>query len=540
MFVCATVCGAQVAAGPAADQLVADQLRRLLEAAPVPLELQAGGESVLARQALPSFYERRIYEPAWVGNAAAIASAHQLLAVIGGIGREGLRPKDYHQARLGFLLEEAERESATPGALAELDLLSTDAFLMLGAHLVSGRVDPIDFDHEWFAVRREVDLLQVLDGALERGDIRASLDSLLPQHRGYLLLREAGERLENLVADGGWPTITPGPTLKLDDVGPRVVELRARLGVTEVAETDSAVEPDRFDAALETLVRSFQSRHGLDADGVVGQKTLAALNVSAAARLEQIHLNLERWRWLPQNLGERYVLVNLPAFDLQVVEGETTLLEMRVAVGRRYRRTPVFSDVIRYLVFNPYWEIPTSIAVNDKVPEIRKDPGYFDRQGVRVFSGWGAEQQAIDPASVDWDAVGRGSFPYRLRQDPGPLNALGRVKFMFPNRFNIYLHDTPGREVFSRAERDVSSGCIRVARPLELAELLLRDNNDWQSGASREILADYRERTIRLQTPWPVHLLHWSAWVDDRGEVQFRADLYDRDDKLARALADSR
>ena len=302
---------------------------------------------------------------------------------------------------------------------------------------------------------------------------------------------------------------------------------------------ESGFDPELFDERVQAAVQDFQRLCGLAPDGKVGEKTIAALNVSTEDRLRQIYLNLERWRWLPQSLGERFVLVNLPAFDLRAVEAGETLLEMRVAVGRPYRRTPVFSDVIRYLVFNPYWEVPTSIAVKDKLPEVRKDPSYLQKQGMKVYRGWGADQAQVDPATIDWTAVSSSRFPYRLRLDPGPLNALGRVKFMFPNPFSIYLHDTPGRGVFLRADRDVSSGCIRLERPLELAELLLRTNSNWQPGATQDILDDYKERTVRLETPWAVHLLHWSAWVDEENRLQLRSDLYDRDEKLALALAGS-
>ncbi|MEJ2084454.1 MAG: L,D-transpeptidase family protein [Acidobacteriota bacterium] len=518
---------------------VSDQLRLFLESVPLPVELRLGGESVLAAQALPAFYAQRVYRPAWVSENGPMPAADQFLAVLKSVDDDGLRSQDYHLDRISRLLETTSGSSPSPAALAELDLLLTDACLMLGAHLVSGRVDPFDLDREWIAVRREIDLVAALEAALETGEVRAFLESLLPDHQGYFLLRDLGRRYRDLVAAGGWPPISEGPALRLGDSGSRVAELRQRLAVTgDLEADDSDLTETLFDEQLESAVRSFQARHGLGVDGVVGERSLAALNVTASERLEQIYLNLERWRWLPQSLGEHYVLVNLPAFDLRVVDGEATVLEMRVAVGRRYRRTPVFSDTIRYLVFNPYWEIPPSIAINDKLPEIRKDPSYFGKQGIRVLSGWGADQREIDPHTIDWSTLGRGNFPFRLRQDPGPLNALGRVKFMFPNSFNIYLHDTPGREVFDRPERDVSSGCIRVAKPLELAELLLSYNEDWQPGSSRQFLSDYRERTIRLDVPWPVHLLYWTAWVDEQGKAQFRADLYNRDDKLSKALAE--
>jgi murein L,D-transpeptidase YcbB/YkuD len=514
-----------------------------LESAPVPLDLRIGGETVLATRALPTFYEQRVYKPAWLSGLEPLPAAIDLLAFLGSVDREGLRAENYHGNRVRALLEASANSSLPPPAksLAELDLLLTDSFLMLGAHLVSGQVDPSSFEREWVAVRREADLIRMLDSALEDGDIQATLYSLLPQHPGYYRLRDMGEHYRRLADAGGWQLVSAGPPFELGDTGARVAELERRLSATDDLEANvPGLDLAIFDDRTEAAVRRFQIRHGLDADGVVGTKTLAALNVSVSQRLEQIYLNLERWRWLPQSLGERYVLVNLPAFALQAVEAGKSLLEMRVAVGRPYRSTPVFSDTIRYLVFNPYWEIPASIAVRDKLPEVRKDITYLSKQGIRVLSGWGSDQQEISQAGIDWSSFSSRSFPYRLRQDPGPLNALGRVKFMFPNRFNVYLHDTPGREVFKRTERDVSSGCIRLERPLELAELLLRNNRGWQPATLQEYLRDYQERTIRLDTPWPVHLLHWTAWVDENQVAHFRPDLYDRDGRLSKALLEAR
>lgn len=541
----AFACSSLVPAGVPAEvshQEVSDQLRGILESAALPLDLELGGESVLAAVALPAFYEQSAYRPVFVSDRGPLPPAFDLVEFLATVDREGLNPEEYHLERLRELLDRGRSGTSfrSSGDLVELEILLTDAFLMLGAHLVSGRVDPATFDREWSAVRREVDLVQTLSLETTRGGIRKSLSSLLPDHAGYFRLRKMGEQYRQLVEAGGWQAVSDGPALRVGDRGVRVAELQRRLSVTEDNDLQSlGSAAPIFDERLERAVQGFQNRHGLEEDGVVGAKTLAAVNVSAEERLQQIYLNLERWRWLPQSLGERYVLVNLPAFDLRAVEERSVVLEMRVVVGRRYRRTPVFSDTIRYLVFNPYWDIPTSIAVLDKLPEVQKDSFYLEGQGIRVFSGWAADQQEIDPSAVDWQALGPGNFPYRLRQDPGPLNALGRVKFMFPNRFNVYLHDTPGREVFKRADRDISSGCIRLEKPLELAQLLLRDNPDWRAESIEEFLRDYRERTVRLATPWPVHLLHWTAWVDEEQVPHFRSDLYERDRKLAAALGKS-
>jgi murein L,D-transpeptidase YcbB/YkuD len=521
------------------DQAISNHLRRALESAPVPLDLRIGDEEITAAEALPVFYEQRAYQPAWVTSLGPVAGAVYLVEFLLSLPREGLRPEEYHAGRLQWLLGAIGNETPalTAGVFAELDLLLTDAFLMVGAHLVSGRVDPATFDREWVAVRREVDLVQLLSTALANGSIREALDSLQPDHRGYLQLRDLGELYRGLAADGGWPVVPDGPRLEIDERSPRIVDLRRRLVITDGLTADAAAtDQELFDDEVDAALQRFQARHGLEPDGILGAKTLAALNVPVEERLNQIYLNLERWRWLPQSLGARYVLVNLPAFDLRVIEEGQTSLEMRVAVGRRYRRTPVFSDAIRYLVFNPYWEIPASIAMHDKLPEIKRDVTYLKQQGIRVLAGWATDQREIDPSTLDWSSFGVGNFPYRLRQDPGPLNALGRVKFMFPNRFNVYLHDTPGKEVFERAERDVSSGCIRLAKPLELAELLLQKNRLWQPGTTREFLGDHQERTVRLDAPWPVHLLHWTAWIGEDQVVHFRADLYGRDERLTSAL----
>jgi murein L,D-transpeptidase YcbB/YkuD len=524
---------------PPPSQAIADELRHRLEAAELPLRLEIAGEPVLASHALPGFYDQRVYRPAWSEGGAPGIRARELLAAIEAAGREGLQPESYHLEALRLLSARLETvtDDQRPGLLAELDLLLTDAFLIYAAHLVSGRVDPTTLDPEWIAVRREVDLVATLEAALDTGRVGAALEALLPDHEGYFRLREAADRYLELERTGGWEAVSDGSTLRPGDRGSRVVELRRRLAVTgDLAPEPGSPPIELFDQPLAEALRRFQIRNGLDGDGVVGAMTLAALNVPVEMRRRQLLLNLERWRWLPQNLGERYVLVNLPAFDLQVVEGTQVTLEMKVAIGRRYRRTPVFSDTIRYLVFNPYWEIPLSIAVRDKLPEIRKDPEYLEKQGIRVFSGWGIDQQELDPATIDWSSLGPGRFPYRLRQDPGPLNALGRVKFMFPNRFNVYLHDTPTREVFLRSERDVSSGCVRVEKPLELAEYLLRDAPEWDRQRMLQVTGTNRELMVPLPESIPVHILHWTAWVNERGEIEFRADLYGRDAKLADAL----
>ncbi len=493
-------------------------------------EIAIGDERIHATSALPAFYEERLYRPAWTGEPLRVL-ALDLLRALRESALEGLRPEDYHLAKIEQLLDRSREQPAEPAVLADLDLLLTDAFLIYGAHLISGRVHPESFDPEWVAVRREVDLLPVLKQALEMRRPRETLRSLLPAHPGYGRLRDALARYRKLAE---WPPVA-GES-RFDSVGPDVLALRRRLAASGDLQPDDP-GGELFDAALEEAVKRYQTRNGLGADGVVGAKTLKALAVSVAERARQIELNLERWRWLPQDLGRNYVLVNIPDFTLRVVDDGAEVHAMRAVVGRSYRRTPVMSDTIKYLVINPYWEVPHKLAVEDKLPEIRKDPGYLAHQKFHVYQGWGSDEREIDPASVDWQQVDRRNFPYRLRQDPGPLNALGRFKFMFPNKFSVYIHDTPSRELFRRSERAASSGCIRVEAAVDLAEYLLRADPGWSRESIVKAVERMETKTIPLPEPVAVHIEYWTAWVDDAGVTHFREDIYQRDAQLAAALA---
>jgi len=518
------------------SQAVTERIRQRIEAAGQPVQVMVGDETLHSTQVLPAFYEKRLFRPAWQAGGAAL---EELLEELAEADRQGLEPSVYRLEALTRLAH-----APAPGSPAErirrsvdLDLLATDAFLTYATHLVAGRVNPETFDPEWQAARREVDLETVLTEAVATGEVRRALRGLLPRQPGYERLRVALDRYRTLAAGEPWPLVPEGDKLEKGAAGPRVQALAARLtatgDLTELPESPAG-EAMPFDEPLEAAVRRFQRRHGLEPDGVVGPRTLAALNVPATARVRQIELNLERWRWLPRDLGQRYLLVDIPAFSLELVEGEEPVLTLRVVTGRPYRRTPVFSDQVRYLVLNPAWEVPHKLAVQDKLPEIRRDPEYFAKMGIRVFEGWGESQREIDPASVDWTALTRGDFRYRLRQDPGPLNALGRIKFMFPNKHNVYLHDTPSRELFARAERSFSSGCIRVEKPLELAVALLGPG--WDRAALEKALTAGNEHMVPLPKPVPVYLLYWTAAADADGTVHFRNDVYDRDRLLDDAL----
>lgn len=530
---------------PALVDEVRERIRARIEAGETPGALVADGERIHARSELSRFYEERAFEPAWIGDAGPVPAADDLVSELRAGDEDGLRPGDYHAPEIATAVEAARRRAAAgqppdPGALADLELLATDGFLLFASHLALGRVDPESLDAKWVANRRDFDGVVVLGRGLERG-IASTLGSLRPAEAGYANLRAAYRRYRDLAAAGRWSPVPTGPNLEAGLRDPRVAALRARLAATGELAPDAATwgaDPQRFDEDVELAVRAFQRRHGLGADGIVGPATLAALNVSAAERARQIRLNLERWRWLPAELGRRHVLVNAANFELDLIEDGEEVFSSRVVVGKPFRRTPVFSDRITYVVLSPYWHVPHSLAIQDQIPLQRQDPGYFARVGMRVFRGWGDEAAEIDPASIDWSRMSGGSFPYRLRQDPGPQNFLGGVKIMFPNRFNVYLHHTPARELFERSRRDFSSGCIRVERALELTELLLRDVPGWDIDRMRRVVERRREETVRLAEGVPVHLLYWTAWATPGGTVHFRQDIYERDGLLATALGE--
>lgn len=523
------------------DELVAERIRTRIEAAAVVTELRAGDEPVYASLVLPEFYERRLYRPAWSDERGPTRLADDLVSALRRADLEGLRSEHYHLAGIEAVLAgvRADAKSGpaiTPDRCAELDLLLTDAFLVYGAHLLAGRVNPETLRPEWLANRRTADVAAVLEAALASGNIAGILETLVPPQSGYRRLRDALARYRELAASGGWPAIPDGSALRRGDRGPPVAALRERLRLEDNLGPAEEQEGELFDEALEQSVTKFQRCHGLAADGVVGAETRAELNVRVERRVEQLELNLERWRWLPQDLGQRHIIVNIAAFELEVVEKEAVVLAMRVVVGRLYHRTPVLSDTMRYIVLNPYWHVPRSIATEELLPKVRQDPSYLAREKLRVFPNSGPDAGEVDPTTVDWSAITPANFPFRLRQDPGPLNALGRIKFMFLNKFNIYLHDTPAGPLFEEAQRDFSHGCIRIQQPIELAVYLLRQDPRWNRDALLRALESAVDRTVPLPEPMPIHLLYWTAWADVDGAIQFRPDIHDRDAPLWKAL----
>ena len=510
----------------------------------LPAAVRNQKERVRAWKETQAFYSKRQFQPAWSNEKGPQPQAEELLTVIDKLGSEGLDVRRYSRDRLAAQIEQVKalKSYEDPQAqheLVDLDVELTYTFLTLASHVATGRLQPETLRVDWYTKPRNVDLDVKLTQALAKeGEMEQVVRGMAPPSEDYARLRTALASYREQAAQGGWPQVPEGPALKKGERGVRVQALRARLLASKdlqgspqpaASQTSGA---DLYDDALAAGVARFQARHGLDPTGAVDADTLEALNVPLSFRVSQMVANLERWRWMPSSLGERYILVNVPEYRMDLVEGDRTALTMRVVVGKVQSQTPVFSDQMTYLELNPAWNLPDTITRDEIVPKLASDPGYLSRNNIEVVKG----SEAVDPYSVDLSQLGQAGSGYRLRQGPGAQNPLGKVKFMFPNQFDVYLHDTPADHLFSREERDFSHGCIRLEKPVELADYLLKDDPKWSPQAIQAALATGEQVTVQLKKPLPVHILYWTAWVEKDGTVQFRKDIYGHDAALFEAL----
>jgi len=499
-----------------------------------PLKTFILGDRIYSAVLVQSFYKGRDYRAAWIRDGR-VTPADTLIRTIEEAYGEGLMPDYYHLGPIRSLVDKAGKLS-DPSNMADLDMLLTDAFLTLGCHLSGGCVNPAALESEWFAKRSDVDVSAVLEQALKKKQIKDALMRLRPEHGSYARLREALARYRELSSKGEWPRVSAGTFLKKDSTSGRVVELRKRLAASGDLDADGAKGGGLFDEILEQSVINFQKRHGLKTDGVAGPVTLRALNVPLKQRVRQIELNMERLRWVLGNIDQSSIVINIADFSLHVIENGKSILSMEVVVGKPYQRTPVFTAKMTYVVINPSWNIPDSIARKEILKKIKKDPHYLAEQNIKVLRGWGSHEEEINQEAVDWAKITPDSLKYRFRQEPGPLNPLGRIKFMFPNRFDVYLHDTPSKRLFSENVRTFSHGCTRIEKPIELGEYVLRDIPGWTRAKLLAAIEKGTEQKVLLPYPLNVHFLYLTAWVDEGGVLQFRNDIYGRDKILDEAL----
>lgn len=496
-------------------------------------DLAIDGQAIAAGSAIADFYTRRGFAPAWTD----LRNVDDLLRAIAESVDDGLDPADYHLASLVRLRPRLNHPSATNFERADLELLLTDAIFRLGYHLWFGKVDPQRFDNRWNLGRSipGLDPAAELESALASGHLHEAIERARPAHPLYTALRGELARFRQIALAGGWPELASGPTLEPGAADARVPVLRAILRATGDLQPTApdALEALDYDTTLEAAVRRYQQRMGLAADGRIGPATLAELRVPVEDRILQLRVNLDRGRVLLYQLPPQFVVVNIAGFEVFYVRGNETIWRSRAQVGTPWRMTPEYRSEMTYLVFNPTWTVPPTIIANDILPGARRDPTSITRRGLKVLDASG---RVIDPASVDWSRFRSGHIPYTLRQDPGPANALGRVKFMFPNPYAVYLHDTPSKSRFESDTRTTSSGCVRIEHPFELAKLLLDDPAQWNDATIAAVIARGQTQNVTLQKPVPIMLAYWTAWVDSAGRVNFRRDIYGRDASWAHAL----
>jgi murein L,D-transpeptidase YcbB/YkuD len=467
------------------------------------------------------------------GAAAADAPKGTAWSLGGALGPEArtraLATIESHAHRNGIRLNAARLTMPVRGQTP--DSAITDFYVRYAKAVGFGQIEPRAARMVWDILRTPFAPDAAL-AELNKGRLEDALASLPPPYPGYGRLVDALAHYREIAARGGWPQIPKGRVLALGKGGARVPLLRRRLAaVGDYA--DSNVHAQVFDRRLERAVTRFQRRHGLEPDGLVGSKTLAALNVPVGQRIAQIIANMERWRWLPRTLPLPRLEVNVAAAMLRVVGPERGVLRMRVVVGSPRHPTPMLQAAIRNVVLNPPWNVPVSIWRNEILPGLRRDPEYLAARNMRIVG------RTDDPYGrrIDWQRNDQVPAGIRIRQDPGPSNALGRIKFDVPNRFDVYLHDTPGRAAFRKADRALSHGCVRLQKPDALLAYLFRSQNPKPRLAREDEGKPQATRTVAVAAPLPVFLLYRTAFVSGEGVVQFRKDIYGHDARMTALLA---
>ena len=507
-------------------------LQKLLRGRSTSIGVYETVESRRLWKILRDTYAERRYRLIWWENGG-FPSAPELLEAIRHAPEHGLDPSMYPLSPLEARMAQAAQGG--PAGRAAMDLSLSHLFVTYALHLGRGRVDPRDIEAlEWYLPKRRVGVGRALATVAETRDVARVLDDVESHRPEYQQLLRVLHRLQQQQASG-WPRV---PTWKWK-ASPG--ETRSELALVrkflqamgDLPPGTAARNPAVFDDMLMKGIMRFQGRHGLTPDGVVGPKTAAAFRVPPADLMRRVRLNLERWRWMPDSLDSRYIMVNVPAYELEVVEGNMPVLAMRVIAGTTDTPTPSFREMVRHLELNPSWHVPGSIAAGEILPKVQKDPDYLLAENITVFDTAGMK---VDPATIQWTSLDPATLPYRFRQEPGDTNPLGSIKFLFPNRWSVYLHDTPATQLFAKEQRALSHGCVRIERPLDMANYLLQGQTTLTHEELAEQVKSGKRRWMDLKRPLPIYLVYFTTFVDRHGLANFRPDVYGRDQILLQAL----
>lgn len=506
-------------------------------------------------------YRRTHYQLLWLDNYQLSSAGEQLLQQLQETSADELREYHYHTT---YLRQRLHNLQTHPSEAASIDILLSDAFVSYASDVLNDNLLPdiiegnpflrdallpeddepsppktADFNpdegkkHVKFS-----DIINLVSDNRDPEQLKDILIRLTPAHDEYHQLRQALNHYRDILYSEAWQPLASGPTLKVGRTHPQVAQVRQMLYAYGDLPDASLSHSETFDQELSEALKRFQARNGEKDSGIVDKKTRRLLNIPPSLRIKQIALNMKRWRQLPRDLGERYIWVNLTNYQLQLMNQGQPELEMRVIVGKSYRQTPVLQEFIRTVVLNPTWNVPRRITLYDILPKAKKDPSYLSQRNIEVLKNWNSDT-SIPLDEIDWANTGPRNFPYRLRQAAGEDNALGVVKFVIPNDLSIYLHDTNHRDLFEKDMRSLSSGCVRVEKPLELANALLKGKPGWDEDKIQQTLDSQKTTYVRLPENVPTYLMYWTAWVDDKGTVQFRDDIYKHDIAHIRAFDNS-
>ncbi len=482
------------------------------------------GDYSLNRDDLAKFYTARDFRPAWsfVNQDNLDAFTNFLTSLDQLITWHGLQRDDYPID----LMQQLIKQTDDPSKL-KLELLVTDSLVRLAHDLHGDGIDLNTIYPGWSFHRSDLDIPTELSTAVASNRINEFMESISPQYDDYDDLAVALSHYRDLQSKGGWAKIDPGPTLKPNDKGPRISQLRARLAIEDyVPSVAPAENGDLFDSDLHKALQEYQMRNGLEPDGNLGGKTLEALNIPVTTRIDQISANMERWRHTPDELPDRYAMVNIADASIDVIENENLIYTSAVIVGRVDRKTPFIQSIIRSMIVNPSWHVPAKIAQKDILPKLRRDPHYLEKLGFTI------SDSEDDPHgdNIDWASMPDREFNFHLRQSPGDMNSLGRLKFDFDNDFSVYLHGTPHKELFKKFERTLSSGCVRLQSPQTFAEVVLSSNEgNWNVKHIEDEIAKNKTHWVAVAKPLPLYILYWTVFMDEDGQINFRRDVYDYD-----------
>lgn len=508
------------------------------------------------------FYKERDYELAWLSFDEPTSQADELLEAIDAASEEGLSPEHYNMTNIETLLSEVydiesrkkrrkewrrklvkskkfkerfyQKDLVLFNQIVRLDFLMTANYLTYASRLLSGTIRP-DETAEWYSEPRQKDLSEHLSEALKENEVKESLMKLNPPHPQYNKLKEKLAFFRSLRDKGGWDQYHIRTTLKPGDEDKAVLRLRKRLQITHYLEKSDNLSPV-YDEELKKAVQMYQMHRGLEPTGTVNQETRTMLNEPIESIINKIAFNMERMRWIHGPFGDHYVLVNIPAFQMNVVKNDQVQVRMKAIVGEKVNKTPVFHDSLEYIVFSPEWNVPRSIAVNEMLPRLRRDPSYLRNRNFKLYPNWNRNTLPISQNSVNWYKVTPENFNFRIVEGPGPSNSLGRVKFIFPNSNSVYLHDTPAHHLFSQNRRDFSHGCVRLEKPETFARYLLADKG-WDEQDVKDYMNKTEPATVVLAEKLPVYIVYWTAWVDEKNNyLNLRDDVYSYDENQMKLI----